>query len=59
MFAVPSALRASRIEPAPNLSTTFGGARNRNCRSTSAITSSSRVNASILVASRSLSLAID
>ena len=47
MLPVPSALKASRIALAPKPSTMFGGARSTNWRSTSAIASSSRENASI------------
>ena len=42
---MPTALKASRIAPAPKLSTRLGGARSTKARSTSAITSSSRLNA--------------
>ena len=59
MLAVPSALKASRIAPTPKPSTMFGGARSTNCRSTSAMASSSCENASIRSASRGLSLATD
>jgi len=58
-LAVPSALRASPIAPAQKLSTRFGGARSTNCRSTSAIASSSRENSTTASASRALKLATD
>ena len=53
------ALKASRIAPIPKPSTMFGGGRSTNCRSTSAMTSSSREKASMAAASCRLSFATD